>query len=75
MDISLLDATLVPIIIALVAITKKAGVASNWLPVIAVVLGVLGVWVYNQNPEWLAGIIIGLSAVGLHAGTKSVLKP
>lgn len=75
MDITLLDATLVPIIMGLVAAIKSAGLPTRWLPLVAVVLGVIGVWVYHQNRLWISGIVMGLAAVGLYSGTRATVAP
>ena len=73
MDISLIDLSLVPIVVGLVQVAKKAGLASKYAPVISVVLGIAGVWVLQNNIEWISGVIIGLSASGLYSGGKTVI--
>lgn len=75
MEITLAQSALVPVIIGLVAAVKKVGMPSKWLPITAVLLGVIGVWLANgQETEWLAGIIVGLSSVGLYSGVKNTVK-
>ena len=73
MDISLIDLALVPVVVGLVQVAKKAGLASKYAPVAAVALGIAGVWVIQQDVEWISGIVIGLSASGLWSGSKAVV--
>lgn len=74
-DISFMDATLLPVIVGLVAVAKKAGMTSRYAPLLSVFLGVVGVWVFNdQNTLWLAGVVIGLSSAGLYSGVKATVK-
>jgi len=76
MDITLTYTALIPVIIGLVAAVKKAGIPSRWLPLTAILFGLIGVWVLGgaTGVEWLAGVVAGLSAVGLHSGTKATLN-
>jgi hypothetical protein len=59
--------------VGLVAVVKRLGVASRLLPFTAVLLGISGVFLFDYNPKWLEGVVLGLSAVGLYAGTKSTV--
>ena len=73
MDVSLANAALVPVVLALTQIIKKLGVPSKWAPVVSIALGLVVVWLTNgQNPAILAGLLVGLSASGLWSGSKSV---
>ncbi|MEM4270914.1 MAG: holin [Candidatus Pacearchaeota archaeon] len=73
------EAILISIIIGLTEVIKRLGVATKWLPLIAIGLGValayggtfLGVF---SKPLFL-GIVCGLSACGLYdVGKRSVLR-
>lgn len=75
MEITLLQASVIPVIVALVAVVKRLGVPAKFLPVTAVILGIVLVFLTNgQHTEWLAGIVAGLSAAGLYSGTKTTVK-
>lgn len=69
-----------PITIGLVQVVKVAGAPSQYLPIIAVLIGVcFGVFfVAASTLGVLAGIVLGLSAVGLYefgaTGVKGVIS-
>jgi hypothetical protein len=77
MDFNAYGIALIPIIVALVKISNMVGVPRRWLPVIAVVLGVLGGVFYlapdNLKEGILLGLWLGLGAVGMHSGAKNAL--
>lgn len=73
MDISLMDLSLVPVVVGLVEVAKKTGLPSRYASVASLVLGVAAVWVLQQNVEWLPGALTGLAASGLWSGTKAVV--
>jgi hypothetical protein len=72
------------VIIALVEGAKGAGLPARWAPLVAVLLGVgcglaghlaavapaFGGWVEAAG----SGVILGLAATGLYAGTKAVAR-
>ena len=64
---------LIPVIMALVKAIKMTGLQSRFLPVVAVILGVLAGYFYigQTTIGVLMGIVAGLSAVGLHGGVKA----
>jgi L-lactate permease len=66
---------LVPIIIALVQVAKRMGLALRYLPFLAIVLGIAAsyFYVFPEHPKRavLEGIVMGLSAVGLWSGIKN----
>lgn len=75
MEIEGAYALLVPLVLAVTEIIKRAGVPKKFAPIVSIVLGIVFVWLSNhQDVEWLAGIVIGLSASGLWSGAKSVVK-
>jgi hypothetical protein len=67
---------LVPIVIGLVAVIKKVGLNTRYLPVVALILGMLGVVGLEgiSATALIGGIVVGLSASGLYSGTKAVVK-
>jgi len=69
----------IPVINGLVEIAKKAGLSKRYCPVLAVSLGVLlrlGVRAPGEpvGVAVLDGLVVGLSAVGLYSGGRSVLR-
>ena len=78
MEISPLFVGLVPIVIALVEVSKNY-IVSKWSPIVALVLGIAGAALIGAGTETvpmiiLQGIMIGAMAVGVYGGTKSVVK-
>jgi len=75
MELSLLSAGLIPVVLAITEVIKRLGVATKWIPLIALVLGVLTVWAVDIDggARVLEGIVVGLSAAGLYSGTKATI--
>lgn len=69
---------LIPIIVGVVAAIKKIGMTSRFAPILAIVLGVVGVWLLNDfaltGAIALQGVLAGLSAAGLYSGTKATVS-
>lgn len=63
---------LVPIVVGLTQIVKR-WIDSRWVPVTAIVFGILGAFlvVGFASDAVLSGIVIGLSAVGLYGTGKT----
>jgi hypothetical protein len=65
---------IVPVIIGLVEVAKRIGLNEKYCPVLAVLLGIgfsaLGTSV-GVGGMLLAGIISGLTSVGLYSGVKN----
>jgi hypothetical protein len=77
----MLDVTLTVlsgIIIGLIAVFKKIGLPSNWCPLIAVALGVVGVFCLDlwqpTATVIFTGVALGLGAVGLYEFGKQGIK-
>lgn len=63
-------AALVVIIIGICEAIKYAGMNTRWIPLIAVLLGIVGTLIIGTT-GWLtilAGVMSGLAASGLYAG-------
>lgn len=77
MEFSVFGIALIPLINALVKVTNMVGVPRNWLPIVAVVLGILAGVFYlapgNLAQGILLGVSLGLSAIGLHSGLKNTV--
>ena len=73
-----LTLVLVPILIGVLQVIKKADLFnSKFIPIVSLVLGVLLGIVFtgfNIKDGIIAGLFIGLSAVGLYSGTNSVAR-
>lgn len=71
------QASLVPIIIALIQALKIAGLPARFAPIVAVVLGVISC-IYllplALPVEILQGVVVGLAASGLYSGAKAQFK-
>lgn len=69
------NVAIIPLILGLVELFKRAGVSSKYSSFVAVILGVLA-GIFYITPDIKEGIIVGLmlglSASGLYSGAKSV---
>lgn len=68
---------IVPVIIGLVEVAKRVGLNGKYCPVLAVGLGLGFSWMGTSvglGGLVLAGIISGLSAVGLYSGVKNTFE-
>ncbi|MGE5544120.1 MAG: hypothetical protein ACM3UW_04030 [Bacillota bacterium] len=68
----------IPVINGLAEVAKRAGLSNRYVPLLAILLGLLA-GIGLRNPEEsiaiavMEGLVIGLSAVGLYSGTRHVL--
>lgn len=71
-------AAVTAIVIGLVQLAKKTGLPTRWCPLLAVVLGIIGLLslaFFQPIAEVIfAGIVVGLSSVGLYSGVRATLK-
>jgi len=78
MEFSVYGIGIIPVIIALVELFKRAGVPNRWLPLLALALGIVAGFVYlapgDPAKSVLVGIVMGLSAVGLFSGVKNTAE-
>lgn len=69
---------LVPVVVGLVYVLRVAGVPARFLPLLSVLIGgVLGyVFLSQGDPRRgiLAGLVIGLSAIGTWSGVRNTFK-
>ncbi|NMA83250.1 MAG: hypothetical protein GX962_05235 [Epulopiscium sp.] len=68
---------MIPLVIGLLEVLKKAGAKEKYIPVFSLMLGlVFGILFVGGNIKEgiIQGIYIGLSAVGLFSGTKNVVE-
>ncbi|NLM22756.1 MAG: hypothetical protein GX210_01520 [Firmicutes bacterium] len=66
---------LVPVIVGLSELLKRAGLPSRFIPLVSLVLGIFFA-VYYLSPGdikrgLLLGVVLGLSSIGLFSGTKN----
>ncbi|PKR83319.1 hypothetical protein [Heyndrickxia camelliae] len=71
------DVAIIPLILGVVELFKRAGVPKKYSPFIAVILGLLfGIFYLGSNIKQgiIVGLMLGLSASGLYSGTKNMTK-
>lgn len=73
------DVMLIPLIVGLVQILKYFGFKKGWfLPLAALLFGVMAgviyVYPYDVKAGILIGIIMGLAASGLYSGSKAMIE-
>jgi hypothetical protein len=75
-ELSLMQAGLVPIVIGLVAVLKNSGLPTQYAPITSIVLSVAGVIALSgvSVMSGLIGVIVGLSACGLYSGAKTTAQ-
>ena len=74
----LYDVVIIPLIVGIVEVFKRAGVSKKLLPFIALVIGIAIGVVYVTNFDWkqgvLVGAMLGLSASGLYSSSKNTFE-
>jgi uncharacterized membrane protein YGL010W len=71
------DVAIIPLILGIVELFKRAGIPKKYSPFIAVILGLLfGIFYMATNIKEgiIVGLMLGLSASGLYSGTKNMTK-
>lgn len=71
-------ATAVAVIVGVIEVIKRAsGLNTRYVPLLAVILGII-TYIFLGDSDIveniLTGIIVGLSSIGLYAGTKKTVK-
>ncbi len=76
MNDNLIDVGIVPILIGVLEVFKRLGVPVKYVPIIAVMLGlILGLTIEGLHIEGaLKGLAYGLSACGLYSGAKASIE-
>lgn len=74
----LYDVVIIPLIVGIVEMFKRAGVSKKLLPFIGVILGIAIGVVYVTDFDWkqgvLVGAMLGLSASGLYSSSKNTFE-
>jgi hypothetical protein len=74
MEIQIYDVAVVAVIIGIVEIAKRAGLNTNWCPLLSLALGVTAGVLFLSDGDIKKGIVIGiacgLSASGLYDNAK-----
>lgn len=69
---------IIPVIVGLIEVAKRAGLPKRFSPILAIALGILAGIVYLESGSIkegvLKGIAIGLASVGLYSGTRNVIR-
>ena len=79
MDDTFYQVVAIPVINGLIEVAKMAGLAKRYCPLLAVGLGILlSAGIKGPQETWVQavidGVIIGLSAVGLYSGGRTVIR-
>lgn len=76
-QLTIYGVSLVPVIIALSELLKRAGMPNRLIPVVALTLGMFFSFFYLAPGEpkkaILFGTVLGLSSIGLFSGTKNTI--
>ena len=66
----------VAVIIGLTEVVKRLGVSTRWIPLVAVILGVVwaGFVLGWDSTSVMSGIVAGLTAVGLFRGVQKTIQ-
>lgn len=77
-DITIYGMALVPVIMGLVELLKRVGIPKKYVPVFAILLGILCGLYYlapdDPRKAVFLGIVMGLSSIGLYSGTKNTYQ-
>jgi Kef-type K+ transport system membrane component KefB len=69
---------LVPVVLAMVELLKRAGIPKKLSPIVSIVLGILAGFYYlapdDPKKAIFLGLVVGLSAIGLFSGTKNTIE-
>jgi len=67
---------LVPVVIGLIEVFKKAGLDIRYAPALSILIGVSGAYflIGNDAVSLLNGVVVGLSASGLFSAYKTTTK-
>jgi len=67
---------IIPIIIGIVEVIKRAGLPIKYSPLVSLVLGlVFGILYVDPLLDGIiAGLMVGLSATGLYSGSKNIFR-
>jgi len=72
------DVVLIPLIIGITELCKRAGLPSKFAAVLSLILGIVVGVIYIAPEDILKGILlgasIGLGASGLYSGTKNTIE-
>lgn len=70
-----LDLILIPIVMGILEVVKKANINEKFIPVLAIILGLIFGILFDDvgmREGIIQGLYIGLSSVGLYSGYKNV---
>jgi len=76
MEIQVTEVVIIPVVVGLVEISKRAGLPAKYSPFLAIALAMAGMFLIGgfTVSAGIQGLVFGLSSSGLYSGTKSVLK-
>lgn len=67
---------IIPVLVGVVEVVKKAGLSTRYVPAVALLLGlIVGIAIDGVTVSAaITGLMYGLSACGLYSGTKATLE-
>lgn len=72
------EAILIAVIVGISQLAKELGVKDKFIPILAILLGIIGGTLYLYTGDIksgvMSGIIMGLSSVGLYSGGKNIIE-
>lgn len=72
------EAILIAVIVGISQLAKELGVKDKFIPILAILLGIIGGTLYLYTGDIksgvMSGIIMGLSSVGLYSGSKNIIE-
>lgn len=72
------EVILIAVIVGLSQLAKELGVKDKFIPILAILLGIIGGTLYLYTGDIksgvMSGIIMGLSSVGLYSGGKNIIE-
>lgn len=75
--IDLTNLGLVPVVAAVVSAIRMAGLKTKMAPIASMIVGVIGVYLFNDfvisGENIVIGLVTGLTASGLYSGIKTTL--
>ncbi len=69
-------AIIIPVILGLVQVAKKAGLATRYSPLMSVLLGAVAgyLYIFQSTTGVLFGIVAGLSACGMWSSVRTTME-
>lgn len=75
-NINLVNLALVPVVVSVVSAFKSMGYPTKYAPLLAIVVGILGVVVFSgfSGVSIVIGVVTGLASAGFYSGIRTTLN-